>query len=216
MPQLSGVQGVASLPWGAGWDGWGSWGGLAMNSDDFRQRAQNPPAMVWTPRLISLHHILPHWNAAACRAGFGVNKNMPKQKLWTWQSTLAKIYHTHKPIISNTCQSRMFNWLTLVYSYLVNGHCPARRTCVMARRSWDVVICPIYMCLTVYEFSLILFHFCLFITIFIFISNRVLIVTFWIFTYYKIWILLNIYCFIWNYWIIYFVTCLQVFWSVMN
>ena len=41
--------------------------------------------------------------------------------------------------------------------------------------------------------------------------NYVLIVAFWKFTYHKIWILLNIYCFIWNYWIIYFVACLEVF-----
>ena len=34
--------------------------------------------------------------------------------------------------------------------------------------------------------------------------------------YYKIWIMLNICCLIWNYWIIYFVTCLEVFWSVMS
>ena len=54
--------------------------------------------------------------------------------------------------------------------------------------------------------------FCLFIIIFIFILNYVLIVKFGIFIYYKIWILLNIYCFIWNY----FVTCLEVFWSVMS
>ena len=58
--------------------------------------------------------------------------------------------------------------------------------------------------------------FCLFITIFIFVLNDVLSGTFWILTYYKIWILLNMYCFIWNYWIIYFVTCLEVFWSVMS
>ena len=80
--------------------------------------------------------------------------------------------------------------------------------------SWSLVsfagfrACLIYMCLTVYEF----FLFCLFIIIFIFILNYVLIVTFWIFIYYEIWILLNIYCFIWNYWIIYFVTCLEVLW----
>ena len=41
--------------------------------------------------------------------------------------------------------------------------------------------------------------FCLFIIIFIFILNYVLIVKLGIFIYYKIWILLNIYCFIWNY-----------------
>ena len=49
-----------------------------------------------------------------------------------------------------------------------------------------------------------------------FILNYVLIVTFWIFTYHKIWILLIIYCFIWNYWVIYFLTCLEVFWSVVS
>ena len=72
--------------------------------------------------------------------------------------------------------------------------------------------CLIYMCLTVYEFSFILLihHIILLILIF------VLSVTFWTLTYYKIWILLIIYCFIWNYWIIYFVTCLEVFWSVMS
>ena len=42
------------------------------------------------------------------------------------------------------------------------------------------------------------------------------IVTFWIFTYHKIWILLIIFCFIWNYWIIYFLTCLEVFWNVVS
>ena len=67
--------------------------------------------------------------------------------------------------------------------------------------------CLMYMCLTVYEFSFILLihHIILLILIF------VLSVTFWTLTYYKIWILLIIYCFIWNYWIIYFVTCLEVF-----
>ena len=63
--------------------------------------------------------------------------------------------------------------------------------------------CLIYM-------SFILF--CLFIIIFIFILNYVLIVKFGISIYHKIWILLNIYCFIWNY----FVTCLEVFWSVIS
>ena len=65
-------------------------------------------------------------------------------------------------------------------------------------------------CIRVFFF---LFDLCLFITIFNFILNCVPIVTFWIFTYHKIWILLIIFCFIWNYWIIYFLTCLEVFWS---
>ena len=54
------------------------------------------------------------------------------------------------------------------------------------------------------------------ITIFIFIFNYVLIITFWISTHHKICILLNIYCVIWNYWIIHFVSCLEVVWSVMS
>ena len=94
--------------------------------------------------------------------------------------------------------------------------CPACRTFLIATRFWVVVICPIIKCLTVLEFSFILFDLCLFITIFNFILNYVPIVTFWIFTYHKIWILLIIFCLIWNYWIIYFLTCLEVFWSVVS
>ena len=94
--------------------------------------------------------------------------------------------------------------------------CLACRTYEIATRFWVVVICPIIKCLTVLEFSFILFDLCLFITILNFILNYVLIVTFWIFTYHEIWILLIIYCFIWNYWIIYFLTCLEVFWSVVS
>ena len=94
--------------------------------------------------------------------------------------------------------------------------CPACRTYEIATRFWVMVICPIIKCLTVLEFSFVLFDLCLFITIFNFILNCVLIVTFWIFTYHKIWILLIIYCFIWNYRIIYFWTWLEVFWSVVS
>ena len=94
--------------------------------------------------------------------------------------------------------------------------CPACRTYEIATRFWVVVICPIIKCLTVLEFSFILFDLCLFVTIFNFILNYRLIVTFWIFTYHRIWILLIIYCFRWNYWIIYFLTCLDVFWSVVS
>ena len=97
-----------------------------------------------------------------------------------------------------------------------HGHCPACRTYLIATRFWVVVICPTIKCLTVLEFSFILFDLCLFITIFNFILNYVPIVTFWIFTYHKIWILWIIFCFIWNYWIIYFLTCLEVFWSVVS
>ena len=108
------------------------------------------------------------------------------------------------------------------YQYLLASlvYCPACRTTLIATRFWVVMICPIIKCLTVFEFSFILFDLCLFITIFNFILNYVPIVTFWIFTYHKIWILLIIYIiyiiFIWRYWIIYFLTCLEVFWSVVS
>ena len=75
---------------------------------------------------------------------------------------------------------------------------------------------PLFKCLTVLEFSFILFDLCLLITFFNFIMNYVPIVTFWIFTYHKIWILSIMFCFIWSYWIIYFLACLEVSWRVVS
>ena len=78
---------------------------------------------------------------------------------------------------------------------------------------WSV---PLFKCLTVLEFSFILFDLCLLITFFNFIMNYVPIVTFWIFTYHKIWVLSIMFCFIWSYWIIYFLACLEVSWRVVS
>ena len=78
---------------------------------------------------------------------------------------------------------------------------------------WSV---PLFKCLTVLEFSFILFDLCILITFFNFIMNYVPIVTFWIFTYHKIWILSIMFCFIWSYWIIYFLACLEVSWRVVS
>ena len=78
---------------------------------------------------------------------------------------------------------------------------------------WSV---PLFKCLTVLEFSFILFDLCLLITFFNFIMNYVPIVTLWIFTYHKIWILSIMFCFIWSYWIIYFLACLEVSWGVVS
>ena len=78
---------------------------------------------------------------------------------------------------------------------------------------WSV---PLFKCLTVLEFSFILFNLCLLITFFNFIMNYVPIVTFWIFTYHKIWILSIMFCFICSYWIIYFLACLEVSWRVVS
>ena len=78
---------------------------------------------------------------------------------------------------------------------------------------WSV---PLFKCLTVLEFSFILFDLCLLITFFNFIMNYVPIVTFLIFTYHKIWILSIMFCSIWSYWIIYFLACLEVSWRVVS
>ena len=103
--------------------------------------------------------------------------------------------------------------------------CRATRWSVVVRRAgllwsqqdfewrWSV---PLFKCLTVLEFSFILFDLCLLITSFNFIMNYVSIVTFWIFTYHKIWILSIMFCFIWSYWIIYFLACLEVSWRVVS
>ena len=135
------------------------------------------------------------------------------------------LHHTRAWLSSGLHHSGNFNGLYLencamnALVVLVDSpwcHCPACRTSLIATRFWVVMICPIIKRLTVLEFSFILFDLCLFITIFNFILNYVPIVTFWIFTYHKIWILLIIFCFIWSYWIIYFLTCLEVFWSVVS
>ena len=79
---------------------------------------------------------------------------------------------------------------------------------------WSV---PLFKCLTVLEFSFILFDLYLLITFFNFIMNYVPIVTFWIFTYHhKILILSIMFCSIWSYWIIYFLACLEVSWRVVS
>ena len=130
----------------------------------------------------------------------------------------AKIPNFHE----NSERYKMEKHRTMCYTWSLHAsydhwrNCPACRTSLIATRFWVVMICPIIKCLTVLEFSFILFDLCLFITIFNFILNYIPIVTFWIFTYHKIWILLIIFCFIWSYWIIYFLTCLEVFWSVVS
>ena len=116
-------------------------------------------------------------------------------------------------------KAKVWEWIPKFIPHFImdeSTYCPACRTSLIATRFWVVMICPIINCLTVLEFSFILFDLCLFITIFNFILNHVPIVTFWILTYHKIWILLIIFCFIWSYWIIYFLTCLEVFWSVVS
>ena len=143
-----------------------------------------------------------------------LNKRLSKQWWGWWFETPSRPLWRHCNAGRIKQVTRPLEWGTSPGSHYY--YCPACRTYEIATRFWVVVICPIIKCLTVLGFSFILFDLCLFITIFNFILNYVLIVTFWIFTYHKIWILLIIYCFIWNYWIIYFLTCLEVFWSVVS
>ena len=100
-------------------------------------------------------------------------------------STMWDIGNRHSMQVTHSYKERMYH----LFFPQLKTNCPACRTYEIATRFWVVVICPIIKCLTVLEFSFILFDLCLFITIF---------------------------SFIWNYWIIYFLTCLEVFWSVVS
>ena len=136
--------------------------------------------------------------------------------VWYLRRTFLVLHTESSPQTSYAHSTSQETWSCLYTVYFTVLYCPASRTTLVATRFWVVMICPIIKCLTVLEFSFILFDLCLFITIFNFILNYEPIVTFWIFTYHKIWILLIIFCFIWSYWIIYFLTSLEVFWSVVS
>ena len=126
------------------------------------------------------------------RQGYWWNVKHAVSILWQWFGTV-RLYNTITPLIVRRAgllwSQQDFEW------------------------RWSV---PLFKCLTVLEFSFILFDLCLLITFFNFIMNYVPIVTFWIFTYHKIWILSIMFCFIWNYWIIYFLACLEVSWRVVS
>ena len=124
-------------------------------------------------------------------------------------------YQCRNPITYKTV-SWLRSYLYKGNAYTRKDYCPACRTTLVATRfrvRWSV---PLLKCLTVLESSFILFDLCLLITFFNFIRNYVPIVTFWIFTYHKIWILSIMFCFIWSYWIIYFLPCLEVSWRVVS
>ena len=117
------------------------------------------------------------------------------------------------------CQSSMTKInMKIIHLKWVNHHSMGCATFIVRRAGllwsqedfeWRRSV-PLFKCLTVLEFSFILFDLCLLITFFNFIMNYVPIVTFWIFTYHKIWILSIMFCSIWSYWIIYFLACLEV------
>ena len=89
------------------------------------------------------------------------------------------------------------------------SYCPACRTTFIATRFRVAVICPI---IPVPHCIRVFFYFVWFVFInhiFQFYYELFIpVVTFWIFTYHKIWILSIMFCFIWSYWIIYFLACL--------
>ena len=132
-----------------------------------------------------------------------LNKWLSKQSRRRWFETAPRSLWRH-------CNA--------MHSYLLNGVLIVRRAGLLWSQQdfkwrWSV---PLFKCLTVLEFSFILFDLCLLITFFNFIMNYVPIVTFWIFTYHKILILSIMFCFIWSYWIIYFLACLEVSWRVVS
>ena len=136
---------------------------------------------------------------------------------WTPRNKLQWNFNRNSDIFIQEKPSKTVVWKMLAIL--------SRSQCVIVRRAgllwsqqdfewrWSV---PLFKCLTVLEFSFILFDLCLLITFFNFIMNYVPIVTFWIFTYHKIWILSIMFCFIWSYWIIYFLACLEVSWRVVS
>ena len=122
--------------------------------------------------------------------------------------------------ISHLWRQYPITFLDITVSYAVYGRGPVivRRAGLLWSQEdfeWRRSV-PLFKCLTVLEFSFILFDLCLLITFFNFIMNYVPIVTFWIFTYHKIWILSIMFCSIWSYWIIYFLACLEVSWRVVS
>ena len=145
--------------------------------------------------------------------------HMASGQHWFRQCLVICSAPSHNPIqcwhIVNWYLRNRFKWKILLLQYIIIF---VRRAGLLWSQQdfewrWSV---PLFKCLTVLEFSFILFDLCLLITFFNFIMNYVPIVTFWIFTYHKIWILSIMFCFIWSYWIIYFLPCLEVSWRVVS
>ena len=149
-------------------------------------------------------HVTMHWTAGAAKPD-----NWPSQLTKDWLSAIRMHWGTLCFITGNGAH---VCWIEEKYMVIV------RRAGLLWSQQdfewrWSV---PLFKCLTVLEFSFILFDLCLLITFFNFIMNYVPIVTFWIFTYHKILILSIMFCFIWSYWIIYFLACLEVSWRVVS
>ena len=175
-------------------------------------------AKCWTNSGVAvdvMHHDA-HITSLWC-ISYGQRKCIPKLSIMeeTLEKTCMLIF-----VVKSVCWIYIYIYLYIYLYIYVYVHTPAvswRAGLLWSQRDfewrWSV---PLFKCLTVLEFSFILFDLCLLITFFNFIMNYVPIVTFWIFTYHKIWILSIMFCSIWSYWIIYFLACLEVSWRVVS
>ena len=173
------------------------------------------------PRCFSLFHTptcSPTWDVKQSTIVYSTVYSGADQRKHQSSASLAFVREIHRWLVNSPHKGpvtwKMFSFDDVIMTCLPH-HCPACRTTLVATRFRVAVICPIIQvphCI----FSFILFDLCLLITFFNFIMNYVPIVTFWIFTYHKIWILSIMFCFIWIYWIIYFLACLEVSWRVVS
>ena len=182
---------------------------LSHLSLEYAHHAHPLPAVATWLSHLSLEHA--HHARPSISCGYGALPPIPG--VCPTHLAICQVWlHDYLPYPSNTpatptlCQWRL-------YSYLI-----VRRAGLLWSQQdfecrWSV---PLFKCLTVLEFSFILFDLCLLITFFNFIMNYVPITTFWIFTYHKFWILSIMFCVIWSYWIIYFLACLEVSWRVVS
>ena len=185
-----------------------------------------PPRELWVYFVTRSRHQMETFSALRdiCAGNSLVIWNFPAQRpvirsfdvffdlhLIKWLSKQSWGWWLEMPSHSLWCHSNEFTWCH-------KGPVIVRRAGLLWSQQdfeWRRSV-PLFKCLTVLEFSFILFNLCLLITFFIFIMNYVPIVTFWIFTYHKIWILSIMFCSIWSYWIIYFLACLEVSWRVVS
>ena len=114
------------------------------------------------------------------------------------------------------CKSIINGIWRLLLMTQCSSDCAACRTTLIATRFRVAVICPIIQvphCIRVF------FYFVWFVFInhiFQFYNEICTYCNIWIITYHKIWILSIMFCFIWSYWIIYFLACLEVSWRVVS
>ena len=112
------------------------------------------------------------------------------RKAYLWRDVIMSTGPSDKSVVSIEFESRYLRNQSLLSGESLHSLIVRRAGLLWSQQDfewrWSV---PLFKCLIVLEFSFILFDLCLLITFFNFILNYVPIVTFWIFTYHKIWIL---------------------------